>query len=140
VGTFNGGSNYNIIADTVSITGTVRTFHQSTQSLIKDRMKDLCDGLTKSFQVECNLEYVTGYPCTVNSSLSSVERVASASGKIVGQGNIVVPDSVMGAEDMSFFLLQVPGCFFFFGKFTVSLGESIDFSCLYPVHLRQNHH
>jgi len=123
VGTVNGGYGYNIIADKVVLTGTVRTLFPTTQELIIQRIQSLCAGLAKGFEVECSLDYQKTYPCTINKSEEHVEKVRAALHKVVGPQHVVLPETAMGAEDMSFFLNRIPGCFFFPWLFSSAFGH-----------------
>jgi len=63
-GTIKGGFGYNIIADDVTIGGTTRCFTSGVQTIIKDRMKCLCDGVGAAFGANIELAYTHGYPPT----------------------------------------------------------------------------
>ena len=60
VGTINGGFGYNIIADSVKLTGTCRSFNAKTQDMIEARMGELCCGVASMFGGEINLHYKRG--------------------------------------------------------------------------------
>eukprot|EP00455_Lapot_gusevi_P055243 TRINITY_DN8974_c0_g1_i9.p2 TRINITY_DN8974_c0_g1~~TRINITY_DN8974_c0_g1_i9.p2 ORF type:complete len:202 (+),score=71.46 TRINITY_DN8974_c0_g1_i9:27-608(+) len=126
VGTINGGYNYNVIADEVKLTGTCRSYNPAIQQTIIDRMQALCDGLKLSFQLHaCELNYMKGYPATVNDSPPHVELLKASAAKIVGNANVVEPERSMAAEDMSYFLQARPGCFFFLGSAPVPLEQEV---------------
>jgi len=116
VGTIQGGYASNVIADNVKLSGTTRMFNDITQSVIMERMRALCDGVGKSFGVQCKLDYVKCYPPTVTRSERAMSAVVKAAEKVVGSTAIVTPESTTCAEDMSFFLNAIEdGCFFFLG-------------------------
>jgi len=121
VGVINGGYGYNIIADKVVLGGTVRTLFPTTQELIIQRMQSLCQGLSQGFDLECSLDYQKSYPCTVNKSEEHVEKVRAAVRQVAGSQRIILPETAMASEDMSFFLNRVPGCYFFLGCSPVEL-------------------
>ena len=56
-GTISGGYGYNIIADSVTICGTCRSFTHATQQMIKTRMNDICCGVAQTYGGEINLNY-----------------------------------------------------------------------------------
>lgn len=118
VGTVNGGYAYNIIADNVKLTGTVRTMNGDVRTLIIRRMHELCDGLAISFPgIHADLHYNPGYPCTNNADHHAVEHVRTACHKVVDAAHVVQEGIVtMGAEDFSYYMLERPGCFFFVGS------------------------
>jgi len=53
---------------------------------------------------------------SANRSKEHVAKLAKAAHKIVGEEHVVEPMGTMCAEDMSFFLEKVDGCFFFVGS------------------------
>ncbi len=127
VGTVNGGFASNVIADKVSLSGTVRTFCPKVQDTMIRRMGEVCHGLGTAFAVEAKLHYHKGYPCTINRSKPHLDNVVRAARKVVGEKGLVEPKQVMCAEDMSYFLDQRPGCFFF-------VGSALDTKDLRPHH------
>lgn len=66
VGSAIGGSAANVIAETMRIEGTVRTFTAANQNFIMARLEEICRGLGVAFRCKINLEYKVGYPSTVN--------------------------------------------------------------------------
>jgi len=113
--TINGGYGYNVIADSVMITGTCRSFTKSTQELIKTRMDHVCCGVASTFGGEIDLKYEYGYPPTINAHPACVAVVRQSAAKIVGQEKSRLPQKTMGAEDFSYFMQERDGCFFFVG-------------------------
>ena len=114
IGQFNGGENFNVIANEVRLTGTTRAYTTENQKMIKNRMKDIINGISKSFNCEIKLNYKEGYPPTINHENPS-KNVLKASTQVVGDG-AGSPYLSMGGEDFSFYLQNKPGCFFFIGS------------------------
>eukprot|EP00475_Leptophrys_vorax_P038035 TRINITY_DN6631_c0_g1_i5.p1 TRINITY_DN6631_c0_g1~~TRINITY_DN6631_c0_g1_i5.p1 ORF type:complete len:319 (+),score=91.45 TRINITY_DN6631_c0_g1_i5:1489-2445(+) len=119
VGTFNSGYNANVISDLTKISGTIRSFEEPVMEILHQRMKEICVGIEKSFNVEVDLKFAVdrSYPVTRNSSRECVENVRRAALKVVPSELVTEPQSTMGAEDFSFFLNELPGCFFFIGSY-----------------------
>jgi metal-dependent amidase/aminoacylase/carboxypeptidase family protein len=63
-GTIKGGYGYNIIADSVEIVGTARTFTTQTQDLIKKRMQCICCGVAQTYGGEIDVQYLRKF-CSV---------------------------------------------------------------------------
>ena len=114
IGEINGGQNFNVIADEVRLAGTTRAYTENNRNMIKKRMQDIIDGVSKSFGAEIVLKYKEGYPPTVNHE-DSTKLVLEASSMVVGKG-AGYPYLSMGGEDFSYYLQKVPGCFFFVGS------------------------
>jgi amidohydrolase len=114
IGQINGGYNFNIIADTVNMKGTTRAYTEKNRQLIKSRMAEIVKGTEQIFDCTIDFEYEDGYPPTVNHPKES-EKLLNAAKEIVGDG-AGAPYLSMGGEDFSYFLQEVPGCFFFVGS------------------------
>ena len=114
IGQINGGYNFNIIADSVTLKGTTRAYTEENRQLIKQRLKEIIEGTEKTFGVKIDLDYEDGYPPTINDSLAA-ENLLKAAEKIVGDG-AGYPYLSMGGEDFSYFLQKVPGCYFLVGS------------------------
>ncbi|MAV64505.1 MAG: hypothetical protein CBD97_01520 [Pelagibacteraceae bacterium TMED237] len=114
IGQINGGYNFNIIADKITLKGTTRSFTKENQKLIKKRMKEILSGIEKAFTCQIELNYEDGYPPLINHE-KQTHNVKLASKKITPNG-IEKPYLTMGGEDFSYYLNKKPGCFFFLGS------------------------
>jgi amidohydrolase len=114
IGMINGGYNFNIIADRVSLKGTTRSYTKKNRNLIKTRMKKIILGTEKMFGAKIELDYKDGYPPTVNHK-KCTENVIKAISRIIG-GKSHTPYLSMGGEDFSYYLEKIPGCFYFVGS------------------------
>lgn len=114
IGQINGGYNFNIIADEVTLKGTSRSFTEKNRLLIKTRMKEILTGLEKAFKAKIELDYEDGYPPVINSE-KQTNKVRNAVKEVAPKG-IVDPYITMGGEDFSYYLQKKPGCFFFLGS------------------------
>ncbi len=125
-GTVKGGTIYNIIPGEVSLTGTVRTFDSSIQSLAEKRLKGIVEETCKTFGATAEFEYEKGYPPLVNHE-AMVDLVLEVTSKTLGEDRIQTIDPVMGGEDFAYFLQKVPGAFLFFG-----MGDGMEFTHHHP--------
>jgi len=114
IGKINGGHNFNIIADEVSLSGTARAYTEKNRNLIKQRMKEIIDGVSKTYDAEILLDYKDGYPPTINHP-EPTKKVLQAATQVVGD-NAAAPYLSMGGEDFAYYLQKKPGCFFFVGS------------------------
>ncbi|MCX8078500.1 MAG: M20 family metallopeptidase [Geminocystis sp.] len=114
-GEFHAGSARNIIADTATIRGTVRYFNPQMEGFVRRRIEEVVAGVCHSQGAKYKLDYWQLYPPVINHPEITrlVKEVAEA---VVETPLGIVPEcQTMGGEDMSFFLQQVPGCYFFLG-------------------------
>lgn len=110
------GSAMNVIPTVAELKGTVRTFTTETLDLIEKRMGEIVTSTSKAMGCEGRLKFERKYPPTVNSEAETALCV-DVMKSIVGPENVdpkVVP--TMGAEDFSFMLQEVPGCYIWIGN------------------------
>lgn len=123
VGKFNAGTAFNIIADTATLRGTVRTFNKETHRQIPEMLERVIRGVCESMGASYKLDYIRLSSPLVNSA-EMCELVAECAIEVLGAENVIRGESVrtMGGEDMSYFLERVPGCYFFLGTRNESRG------------------
>jgi amidohydrolase len=111
---FKAGEAFNVIPDTAHLAGTVRTFLPETRDLMERRITEMVSGIAASMNASADIEYIRGYPATVNDA-GIADLVRNAARQVVGEENLETANPKMGAEDFSYFLQERPGCFFFVG-------------------------
>lgn len=114
LGTFDAGSNFNIIAEKAQLTGTIRTFDPQIREMILQRLKEVAEGTARSLGAGCEVTIMPIYPATVNDPGMSGFAADIAAG-LVGGGNVIRDMVLMGSEDMTYFLQELPGCYIFLG-------------------------
>jgi amidohydrolase len=125
-GTVNGGTIYNIIPPDVTLTGTLRSFDSEVQELAEKRLREITEETCRTFGATAEIHYDKGYPPVVNDA-AMADFVEEVVGKTLGKEKMKAIDPVMGGEDFSYFLQEVPGCFLFFG-----MGDGQDFPHHHP--------
>ena len=116
VGELHAGTAVNVIADTAKMGGTVRYFNPDLAGFFKERIEKIIAGICQSHGANYDLDYIHLYPPVIN------DADIAALVRSVAQEVIEIPIGVfsecqtMGGEDMSFFLQEVPGCYFFLGS------------------------
>ncbi|WP_373479073.1 M20 family metallopeptidase [Geminocystis sp.] len=122
VGTFHSGTALNVIADTARISGTVRYFNPTLEKYIGERIEAIISGICQSHGAKYKLDYWQLYPPVINHPRIT-QLVKSVALEIVETPLGVVPEcQTMGGEDMSFFLQEIPGCYFFLGSANAQKG------------------
>ncbi|WP_243387929.1 M20 family metallopeptidase [Bacillus kexueae] len=127
VATFHAGNAFNVIADSATITGTVRTFQPEVQEKIIEEIEKITKSVCEGANATYSLKYEKGYPALVNHPEETAHLVKSAK-KWVEENNIHEMEPVMGGEDFAYYLQNVPGTFFFTGAGNEEVGAS------YPHH------
>ncbi len=122
VGSFHAGGAHNVIADTATLSGTVRYFNPELAELIPQRFEQVIAGVCQSHGATYTLNYRKLYPAVINDG-AIAELVRSVAQTVLENSAEVVLDcQTMGGEDMSYFLQAVPGCYFFLGSANETLG------------------
>ena len=116
VGELHAGTAVNVIADTARMGGTVRYFNPDLAGFFKERIQQIIAGICQSYGSSYDLDYIHLYPPVINDP-EIAELVRSVAEAVVETPIGIVPEcQTMGGEDMSFFLQEVPGCYFFLGS------------------------
>jgi amidohydrolase len=114
VGEFHAGNAPNVIPDTATIRGTVRSFNPDVRALLEKRIVEVAEGVGAAMQAEVTAAYRHGVPATVNDpAMAAIARQAAV--EVVGEEHVRPQVPTMGGEDFSFFLESKPGCYFFVG-------------------------
>lgn len=115
IGTLEAGTGFNIIPETATFKGTVRTINNETRHAVNEKFERIVRGMSSAFRLEADVEYVLDYPVTKNEEeyVSYAKQLAS---KQFGEDIIeVLEKPSMASEDFAFYLEQVPGAFIFLG-------------------------
>jgi amidohydrolase len=106
-----GGTSYNIIPDVVKLRGTTRHFLPSVQDRVESRMRELCAGLSASFDVTVNIVYERRYPPLINTD-KETEKAIRAAISVSGREKVFADITpVMTSEDFAFLLKEKPGAY-----------------------------
>jgi amidohydrolase len=115
LGTIAGGTQNNIVAGEVRLTGTLRTTNPQVRERSRARIRAIVEGVCQSLGAEGELEIIPGYSALINHD-SVVDLIAQEAEALLGEAGIVWKDKPsMGAEDFAFFLQERPGAFYNLG-------------------------
>ncbi len=113
---FHAGTAGNVIPDTASINGTIRTLRPETRDEMERLITQISQNIAAMNDAEVVVEYKRGYPPTVNHE-AETERAAMAAAKVMGADKVFRKrPPAMGAEDFSYMLIERPGCFLKLGQ------------------------
>jgi amidohydrolase len=115
VASIHAGSAFNVIADSAALRGTVRYFSRALGEQLPKMIERIVAGTTQSLGATYSLKYEKLTPPTINDP-AMAEFIREVASEVVGSENVTMNARTMGGEDMSFFLNEVPGCFFFVGS------------------------
>ena len=113
-----------VIPGEVTLVGTVRTYSDSVQAHIEQRLTHLCQGIAQGFGATAKVHYERVYPATVN-TVPEAQFAADVAARLVGEEHVVrhmTPS--MGGEDFAFMLQAKPGAYMRIGQGQPALGLS----------------
>ena len=109
------GTTTNIIPETAFLGGTMRTVSEERRVAMRADIRQVCEGIAAAHGASVDVDIEPGYPVTVNDE-AFTELVLSASGEVLGEDKVRrLPAPIMGSEDFSYVLQQVPGAMAFVG-------------------------
>lgn len=116
IGKFDGGVRNNIIPDSVTLKGTLRSLDAGMRKELEERVRRTAENIAAASgaTAEVSIGAETAYPVTVNDPALTA-RLLPTLKRIVGDDKVIPADAMMGAEDFSFFAQEVPGYFVFLG-------------------------
>lgn len=115
VGSFRSGDAFNVIPDTALLSGTIRTVSFDHRDAVKERLIAIVEGVAGAYGVKATIEFGGGAPAVINDP-AMTQIVRKAAENVVGPDHSIEGPLMAVSEDYSFFLNEVPGCYFFVGS------------------------
>ena len=122
-----GGTAYNVIPESVVITGTVRSFTKDSGELLRTRVRSITESVASAFQTSADVDFTIGYPVVMNDA-DACDEAEAAIHEAVPITRDVAPS--LGGEDFAYYQQQVPGAFLFLGNYDES--QDIVYFCHHP--------
>ena len=110
------GSADNVVPEKAYMNGTVRTFDPAVRTMVMARLEAIVAGQAAAYGVEARMDYLVGYPATINEP-ERTEFAADVAREIAGDAGVdgnAPPE--MGAEDFAYLLEKRPGSYLFVGN------------------------
>ncbi|WP_088310550.1 M20 metallopeptidase family protein [Novosphingobium sp. B 225] len=110
-----GGTAQNVIADFASLKGTLRTLSPRHRIKLHESLEQLAMGIAAAHGLSAEVTITEGFPVTICDA-RAVELAATTTRELFGEPAWRLLDRpIMGAEDFSYVLEQVPGAMLFLG-------------------------
>ena len=123
----NGGEAYNVIPETATFGGTIRSHKQELREVLPRRIKEILDGVVSGMRGSYEFNLMSKFPATINDEEMTAFVVKLAK-EILGEDKLSLLRPLMGSEDFSFYLQKVPGTLVFLGVENKEKGVN------YPLH------
>lgn len=122
VGCIQGGTANNIIPEEVYFKGTIRTMKTEHRHYVRERFKEIVEGMVKSLRGECTIEMEESYPCLYNND-DMVKNFLISAEEVMDKKDILDLDAPsMGVESFAYFSMERPGVFYNLGVRNESKG------------------
>ena len=109
------GSAYNVIADSASLCGTLRTLSLRNRAALAEGIEQLAMGIAAAHGMGAKVTVTEGFPVTLCDP-RAVEFGAATVAELFGAEHWkTLLSPIMGGEDFSYVLERVPGAMFFIG-------------------------
>ncbi len=115
IGRVEAGTAANVIAETATLEGSIRTTLPDVRDHIHNGIRRMARGLGELHNVSLDVQINEGYPPVVNTRREA-QLAYRAARSVVGDAGLMQLDHPsMGAEDFSYYLERIPGCYVRFG-------------------------
>ncbi len=110
-----GGTTFNVIPDTVKITGTVRTLSKELRHRMPILIEDTIKGIASLNNASYQFEYLKGHP-PLNNPQPQLQFIQDKIVELFGSNAVEKIDPKMGGEDFSYYLEKIKGAYVFLGS------------------------
>lgn len=109
------GTAHNVIADRVSLRGTMRTLSPQHRERLRELVEQVTMGIAAAHGLGAEVTVTPGFPVTICDG-RAVDVGEIVTRELFGEGGFHrLPAPIMGAEDFAYVLEKVPGAMFFLG-------------------------
>ncbi len=109
-----GGKAYNIIPDSVTFGGTIRSLTPELRTYLPKRMTEILDGIVPAMRGRYEFNLTERFPVTINDERMTT-WVAQVAANLLGAEKVFQTRPLMASEDFSYYLQKVPGSFVYLG-------------------------
>jgi amidohydrolase len=109
IGAIHGGNRFNIVADAVTLEGTIRTLDANVRTQIVERLERTVHGIAAAHGTSAEVRYVGAANPPTHNDPTLALAMAPALERALGRSRVVRIRPEMGAEDFAHFAERVPG-------------------------------
>lgn len=114
---------HNIIPETATLKGTLRTFDASLRAKLVRRIEEVATGIARAMGGSAEIAWRDGSPAVVNDP-ELTQRFRALANEVVGPAKVLETPPVMGGDDMAEFLNRAPGVYFWVGAGDPATGKN----------------
>jgi len=109
------GTANNVIADAVSIRGTMRALSDATRERLVEGLTRVCQGIAGAHRATAHVSIQRGYPVVVNDAGFEGFARGVVTDLLGERALLPLPGPIMGAEDFAYVLRRAPGAMLLLG-------------------------
>lgn len=127
IGEIHGGTARNVMAGSAYLTGTVRTWRESTREEVIKRLEHIAGEVAGAFGANFSFEYEAGNPAVVNDP-ELAQSARNAVVEVLGESAVAQYEGTLAGEDFAEYRKHVPSVFVFVG------GRNPEIGAVHPQH------
>ncbi len=128
VGQIHGGSKGNIIPDSVTFSGIIRSLNESNIPKLQEIVQNICEGAANGFGATVEIKFKDGYPALTNSE-ELFPIIKSSCELALGKSNVLLNQAPsLGCDDFAYFSKSVKSFYYDLGC------KKPDCKIPYPLH------
>ena len=124
IGSFHAGDAANSIPATAVLEGTIRSAREADRQHLCLRLKDISEGIARTFRTRAELKMVTGVPVLYNAPELCPTFINALRENLGGDAVDDTPQRLSASEDFALFAQQIPSVYL-----TIGTGEAKDGFC-----------
>lgn len=114
IGKISGGTVCNVIPDSVTMLGTIRSFSEELSERISRQIEETARGVAAAAGATIQYELIKGYPAVVNTPWA-VDVLEKTVASLSGLQTVPLAEPIMAGEDFSFYQQEFPGSYLYLG-------------------------
>jgi hippurate hydrolase len=115
ISTINAGTGFNVLPESVEISGTIRAMSGESIEFLRKRMQAVATGICTAFACTADIRFEEKFLPTINSPIQTGKAIQAAR-NVVGAGNVRTDlPPAMGSEDFANMLAVLPGAYVWLG-------------------------
>lgn len=114
IGMIQGGVRFNIIPDSVTMVGTIRTLDPDMRVTILDHVRRIATNIAEAAGATADVTITEDVPVTYNDP-DLTEKMAPTLRRVAGQERVFTMQPITAVEDFAEYQRHIPGLFFFLG-------------------------
>lgn len=124
IGTLQAGTSYNVVAQSASMEGTLRTLSAEVRKQVKKQIEEMVTTLAELYGGKATIEW-KDYTSVLENEEKSTEEVQTVLKRVLGKEQVLTERKpALSGDDFAEFLLKVPGSYVYVGSGNEKIPET----------------